>query len=585
MRLITIALILSVIAVAETGDSGNIDLVVVIDVSGSMQSNDLVQPVQDYFDQTLDLLLEVGDTVTLITFGTGAYSNMQTVEIEDEASTDQLKEYVSNLEFTDQKTYHALAIQSAFEKCTVLEGQYPAHQKVILFLTDGDNDPPEGLPDEIKLDEVKVDSSSYNTDWFVVHIQMNENENTEIGQTLSSIFGDNYLFSPNLVDAFSRLEDLLQSFVFLRFEPAETLDITLREENIACQRFVDVILPADEGIPADLIEFDLDFPTLPEEVQLRDSIVTISGNRIRYFLNAELVGDLPQCEHCGFIIPKISDAGNYVLGGGVQDIDVEIRVEPIGPTTIAWNPSTESIELDIGEAGTVYRGQIALEDLPFDMDVSLLSIQLDPGRIPEGIQVDHSLEFPLEGQANILLTAKAVREVPNGEYIGELLVRLRDNDDYSAETLSIPIKITTRIIPPTWPRNLAILLGLLTLIVVIVYLLKTYNKKKLFGMMYCWREDDPSNRIRKDLSKCGLRCDIGSNDFKLPGLEKALASMSVEKVGKHRLVKLIPSGEAKLLMDGEDRSSIHLHNHDTFSLDGWHFEYRGKTVRRNRERS
>lgn len=580
MKAVLVALLV-LCALSALAEEGHIDLVVVLDISGSMPENSLVTPVINTFSRTLDQLLNVGDTVTLITFGSGTYSHYPTMEVDSQGSTDQLKEYVSELSFSDQQTYHALAIERAFEKCASLESDYPNHQQVILFLTDGENDPPDGLPDEITLEEVRVDSSKYNTDWFVVHVQMNADENTEVGRVLSDIFEDRYLFSDRIEEAFARIESLLENMIFLSYEPDSDIQLNITKADTVYADFADLIVDIQDVSLEDLLEFRLDFPILPSNVSLSDSIVAVDSNRLRIFLRAKAEGLLSPAEYSGFIRPALrSEGSRYRISGGTQDILIELSIDPPGPESIDWLAEPAKLETTIDEVDEPVTGQIIVSGLPNDLDSSLVSVQLDIEHFPEQINLGIESTFAVYGRIDFDYSVTLSEDIPNGDYTGSIFVHIHDNPRYSAESLEIPIEIHTSVIPPKWPKYLALILGVGVLIFLIWGILRIYASKRLFGILYYWPDDGSSPKRRKDLKDIGTHGEVGISDIKLDGLSETIGTMAVEKYDSHRFVRFTATTGHDISIDGRKEASIRLHNHDAFMIDDWHFEYRGRTPRR-----
>jgi len=566
-------------------EDGRIDLVIVLDVSGSMRSNSLIEPVTAMFNQTVNRLLNNGDTVTLITFGTGSYDRMATVVVESGESTQQLKNYVDTLEFNDASTYHALAIKSAFEKCSVLERQYPHHERVILFLTDGRNDPPSGLTDEITLDEVRADSSAYNTDWFVVHIQMNQQENTEIGRTLSAIFGNHYLFSSRLEDAFDRLDGLLQSFIFVDYDPSReiTIDITGRDTEIS--GYTDILLSttSPNEIPAEQIHFVEDFPDLPDGLELNCHTEVLSDDRLRVFIGAMLTGNLPSNEFHGFYCPVLENAGQWQMGGSIQSILVNVNVA-VRVDTVRWEADTDELDLEVSELQSLYQTRLEVTNIPFEVDTSLISVQFDGTDIPAALTVNCIVDHSISGKAVVTLTASADSAVSNGDYSGDILVGLFDNEVFTADRLAIHVVLKTSIVPPTWPKTLGVIVGGVLLVVTGVFFLRRHQQSKLFGTFHYWSADSPGTRKREDISTFGTAGEIGNRGVVVPGASKRMASLKVTVVGGNRFVTVFPEPGTALTLNDRKQASIRLHNHDVFHLGSWIFEYKGRTVRRKTAR-
>jgi hypothetical protein len=120
-------------------DAKRREIVVILDVSRSMESDNKFTNVMDYRNREIvDGLLKNGDDFTLVVFGTGAREQF-TRTINSASDRAQLKEDLRRLEPTDSNT----DIGMAMEKCAeIIERPEKADtRRVILFITDGLNAP------------------------------------------------------------------------------------------------------------------------------------------------------------------------------------------------------------------------------------------------------------------------------------------------------------------------------------------------------------------------------------------------------------------------------------------------------------
>jgi hypothetical protein len=120
-------------------DAKRREVVVILDVSGSMDNDNKFNNVIDYLNREIvDGLLKNGDDFTLVLFGTGAREQF-TRTVNSDSDRTQLKEDLRRLETSDNYT----DIGMAMEKCAeIIERPEKADtRRVILFITDGLNAP------------------------------------------------------------------------------------------------------------------------------------------------------------------------------------------------------------------------------------------------------------------------------------------------------------------------------------------------------------------------------------------------------------------------------------------------------------
>lgn len=572
------------------GDDGNFDFVIVVDISGSMSYNQLIGPVQDTFEDMIETLFREGDTVSIITFGTAVSTSLPTEVFDPGQSESMLLGYISSLSFNEDHTYHALAISSAFDKCRALESEYPDHQKIILFLTDGENDPPPGLPDEIHLDEVRNDESSYNTDWYVVHVQMAEDQavnpeesSIEIVPILLEMFGAHYLYSSDLSELVSILEQTMDKFVTLQYPSSDELDLYLEEVGQTYSGYIDIVIcgagPGEE-VPIEVLDYSLSCPALPSGIEISDSSEVVNG-RLRVFINARLAEPVMQDRYQFSVIPSLaSDGENWRFVSPPDDAKVTLHITVLEPIVMEFEP--DKLNLVIPASGEEISCTTVIKELlPLGLEENSVVIEYDAGDLPDAIEYSLLKEFPVEGKLEITLSVQASLELENADYPGSIVVRLSEDCGYASDPVEIPVTIATRMVPPTWPRTL----GITALIAAVLFtgfiLLKRYNEKKLFGVLKFASNEAPANRKRFDLSKEGLSCTLGGKGSRITELRTELATLDVAKEGKYRFVRVTPVSGVELAFNGRREPHLLLHNHDRFTLAEWNFEYSGRTIRRS----
>jgi hypothetical protein len=144
---IVLALFLALPVFSQTqagSDAQKRDVFVILDISGSMNQQDKFTNVQDYLDrEVISGLLKNGDNFTLITFGDSAaerFSRGISSDADKTALRAELRAIRANNDYTD--------IGMAMEKLSEVLGKHEEAgvRRVILFITDGLNAPPQSSP-------------------------------------------------------------------------------------------------------------------------------------------------------------------------------------------------------------------------------------------------------------------------------------------------------------------------------------------------------------------------------------------------------------------------------------------------------
>jgi len=149
------------------------DYVIVIDVSTSMQ--DIFDEVKKLAKQTLTEA-QVGDNVTLITFGENA-ELLSRQQIRDKSDIEGIQKQVDALYPTDYATYINRGLARGLNELQYLFEKYPDRERVLLWLSDDKDNPPEGLgQDFLTLDKLREQQKDQVPDreWFAYNAPLSE---------------------------------------------------------------------------------------------------------------------------------------------------------------------------------------------------------------------------------------------------------------------------------------------------------------------------------------------------------------------------------------------------------------------------
>lgn len=121
----------------------NRKVVLVLDVSGSMNEGNKFQAVQSYIEKDLfPNLLQPQDQFTLILFGNNPRVAF-TERITDENSRRELLERIRNIKADDDYTDIGMALEYLFDQLSRMKGEGDVK---VIFITDGKNTPPRKSP-------------------------------------------------------------------------------------------------------------------------------------------------------------------------------------------------------------------------------------------------------------------------------------------------------------------------------------------------------------------------------------------------------------------------------------------------------
>ncbi|MDR1625800.1 MAG: VWA domain-containing protein [Spirochaetia bacterium] len=126
------------------GEAAKNDVVVILDVSGSMNENGKFTNVKEYLNtEVFDGLLQSGDNFTLITFGAAA-KVVFSQPLSSDADKGRLRRFLRDMKADSHFTDIGRAME---ELSPILENRKdPKVRQTILFITDGKNTPPRESP-------------------------------------------------------------------------------------------------------------------------------------------------------------------------------------------------------------------------------------------------------------------------------------------------------------------------------------------------------------------------------------------------------------------------------------------------------
>jgi hypothetical protein len=159
-------------------DSGR-DFVIVIDVSTSMQ--DIFEEVKQLTNRTLGEA-KVGDNVAVITFGERA-TLINRKQIRGKADIEDLQKQVDELYPTDYSTYINRGLEKGLSELQYLFERYPDRDRVLLWLSDDKDNPPEELGgDFLTLEKLREENKEFepSREWFAYNAPLSEVKNAAL---------------------------------------------------------------------------------------------------------------------------------------------------------------------------------------------------------------------------------------------------------------------------------------------------------------------------------------------------------------------------------------------------------------------
>ena len=130
---------LNPLLVHANSTNGNMDIVFVIDDSGSMRYSDPEQLSAEAVSQFMDILPEEGDQIGIVTYGLDAEESTSLRKIRGNSDKEEIKQFVKlSLKQDSMWTDTAAGLMKASEYLD--EFKDPAHSQMIILITDGHND-------------------------------------------------------------------------------------------------------------------------------------------------------------------------------------------------------------------------------------------------------------------------------------------------------------------------------------------------------------------------------------------------------------------------------------------------------------
>ena len=130
---------LNPLLVYANSTNGNMDIVFVIDDSGSMRYSDPEQLSAEAVSQFMDILPEEGDQIGIVTYGLDAEESTSLRKIRGNSDKEEIKQFVKlSLKQDSMWTDTAAGLMKATEYLD--EFKDPAHSQMIILITDGHND-------------------------------------------------------------------------------------------------------------------------------------------------------------------------------------------------------------------------------------------------------------------------------------------------------------------------------------------------------------------------------------------------------------------------------------------------------------
>jgi len=201
---LTIVLVLFCLVSAEGGkvpvkgasiDGNGLDIVIVIDTSGSMKRTDEDRLAVEAAKLFVDMMETEGSKVALVTFSHKLGTTVPMTEINSQADKQEVKDAIANIKYTGD-TDIGLALKKAEE--ILAADKNSDNRRAILFFTDGKIDLPEGTRtnEDSRNDALDVANSSVKENIPIYTIGLNSNGNVDeelISYLASSTGGRNYI--------------------------------------------------------------------------------------------------------------------------------------------------------------------------------------------------------------------------------------------------------------------------------------------------------------------------------------------------------------------------------------------------------
>lgn len=224
--------------------------------------------------------------------------------------------------------------------------------------------------------------------------------------------------------------------------------------------------------------------------------------------------------------------------------------------------------------------------IPKNLPPSALSAKLNRSSWPAQVTSGVSVTSPGEGEVAVRVEATGQAQAPDGDYKGNVAVSLNPGTEgYAAVPLEIPVDLSVRLLPPTWPYWVAGFLAVLVIVAGFLVIRAMAARRKLFGKLECHHKDQPEPVVTFSLEELQSKTPIGEAPLELPGAGRTLGWLSVgnvdfDELGKQRLVLVTAAEGVSLTLDDRPFSELPLFDRDVFCLGDWVCEYRGDVSRR-----
>ena len=214
--------------------SSNMDVVLVIDVSGSMQKTDPNKVALEGAKLFIDMMENSGSRAGIVAFSDELVQVYNMTAINSEADKTSLKNVIDNLQFSGD-TDIGTAIQKAVEMITT--AQDVGNNKMILFFTDGKIDLPKASPSEEEAEKESYEkansaisaATASDIPIYTIGLNVNGGVDTDLISNMSASTGA----KNSIVTSAGELPPIFNSIFadFVESEIDELGDITIKDSD------------------------------------------------------------------------------------------------------------------------------------------------------------------------------------------------------------------------------------------------------------------------------------------------------------------------------------------------------------------
>jgi hypothetical protein len=305
---------------------GNIDLIIVVDLSASMVGKGGPQNIFKRVQQSCkDIVseLEKGDNFTLITFGEKVHS-YPTVILRDDQDRTRVYDIVDHIKADQRWTYTAAALQEGLGEAKRLDKISPSHQKIIFVLTDGINDPPPGMKDKgPSLKEIAERDKK--KEWFVYQVQYGNTVDRDLAGVV-----DSTILDPGGKHGYPLLRPFLtpkaKRHASLTAVPAE-LHISMAQLGVYVYESAQLSVPT--GYSPEAIRPEYSAGSIPEDINIESRIVASSNGTTLLKVSALARSAVPNSEYRGTVkLEAVGKGSDVELSPCEVVLIVETRMAP-----------------------------------------------------------------------------------------------------------------------------------------------------------------------------------------------------------------------------------------------------------------